>query len=65
MNMSSEHHENPTPQPQPYAEEVLCAGWNPVVLLLAEPLAHASKPVAADGSDIESFLARLYRWQQA
>jgi hypothetical protein len=44
---------------------VLCASWNPVVLLLAEPLAHASKPVADDGGDAESFLARLYRWQQA
>ena len=63
--MSSEHRENPAPQPQLYAEEVLCASWNPVVLLLAEPLAHASKPVADDGGDAESFLARLYRWQQA
>ena len=63
--MSSKHHENLAPQPQPYAEEVLCASWNPVVLLLAEPLAHASKPVADDGGDVESILARLYLWQHA
>ncbi len=64
-NMSSERDKNPAPQPQPYAEEVLCANWNPVVLLLAEPLTHASKPVADDGGEVESFLARLYLWQQA
>jgi hypothetical protein len=65
MNMSDEHRENPAPQPQPYAEEVLCASWNPVVLLLAEPLAHASKPAANDRGDVESLLARVYLWQQA
>lgn len=63
--MSSENHENPAPQPQPYAEEVLCASWNPLVLMLAEPLAYAAQPVADDGDDVESMLARLYRWQQA
>lgn len=65
MNMSSEHYENPAPQPQPYAEEVLCASWNPLVLMLAEPLARAAQPVADGGDDVESMLARLYRWQQA
>ena len=63
--MSSECNENPAPQPQPYAEEVLCASWNPLVLLLAEPLARAAKPVADDDGDVESVLARLYLWQQA
>ncbi len=63
--MSSEHDGNPAPQPQPYAEEVLCASWNPLVLMLAEPLAHASQPVADDGGDVESLLARVYLWQQA
>ena len=63
--MSSEHDENPAPQPQPYAEEVLCASWNPLVLMLAESPAHAAQPVADDGGDVESLLARVYLWQQA
>jgi hypothetical protein len=67
MKMSSEHDGNPAlqPQPQPYAEEVLCASWNPAVFLLAEPPARAARPAADDGGDAENFLARLYRWQQA
>jgi hypothetical protein len=47
-----------------YADEVLCANWNPLARLLAEQLAPA--PVAAiDGGDVEALLTRLYRCQQA
>jgi len=59
--MSSENSENPAPQ---YADEVLCANWNPLALMLAEPLARAQASVL-DGVDIEAFLARLYLFQRA
>jgi hypothetical protein len=64
MIMNSEDKKNTAPQPQPYAEEVLCANWNPLVLLLSEPLACAQKTVP-DSSDVEAFMARLYLSQQA
>jgi hypothetical protein len=51
------------PAPQ-YAEEVLCANWNPLALLVVEPVKHAVAR-AVDGSEAEAFLARLYRCQQA
>jgi len=59
--MSSDDSETPAPQ---YAEEVLCANWNPLALMLAEPLARAQGSVF-DGVDIEAFLARLYVCQGA
>lgn len=62
--MNSEDEENTMHQLQPYAEEVLCANWNPLVLLLSEPLACAQKTVA-DSGDVEDFMARLYLSQQA
>lgn len=62
--MSSEDVNNPAQQPLQYAEEVLCANWSPLALLLAEPLARAQKSVL-DGVDVETFLARLYLCQQA
>jgi len=58
--MSSEDSENPAPQ---YADEVLCANWNPLALMLAEPLARAQASVF-DGVEIEAFLARLYLFQR-
>ena len=54
-------------QPSPaasYADEVLCANWHPLVLLLAEPLARVQK-TALEAGDAEDFLARLYLAQQA
>ena len=47
-----------------YADEVLCAGWNPLAMQVTEPTArpHAA---AVEGGDAEGFLARLYRCQQA
>jgi hypothetical protein len=47
-----------------YADEVLCAGWNPLAMQVTEPAArpHVS---AVEGGDAEGFLARLYRCQQA
>jgi hypothetical protein len=47
-----------------YADEVLCANWHPLVLLLAEPLARVSK-TALDAGEAEDFLARLYLSQRA
>ena len=47
-----------------YAEEVLCASWNPLAVLVAEPAARV-RAAAVDGGDAEAFLARLYRCQQA
>jgi hypothetical protein len=47
-----------------YADEVMCANWNPLALLVADPAARA-RAVAVDGSDAEALLARLYRCQQA
>jgi hypothetical protein len=47
-----------------YADEVLCANWHPLVLLLAEPLARVQK-TALSASEVEAFLARLYLCQQA
>jgi hypothetical protein len=61
MDMSSEDSKTPAPQ---YADEVLCANWNPLARMLSEPLARAPGSVL-DGVDIEVFLARLYRWQRA
>ena len=62
--MRSDDTKNPAPQPPQYAEEVLCANWNPLAQMLAEPLAHAQKLVL-DGADAEAFLARLYLCQRA
>lgn len=62
--MSSEQADKPAPQPLPYADEVLCANWNPLALMLAEPRARAQQSVL-DAADVESLLARLYLCQQA
>jgi hypothetical protein len=61
MDMNSDDSENPAPQ---YAEEVLCANWNPLALMLAEPPARVPGSVF-EGVDIEAFLARLYLCQRA
>jgi hypothetical protein len=62
--MSSSEHKITLMSPLQYAEEVLCANWNPLALLVAEP-APGVRPSVLDGSDAEAFLARLYRCQQA
>ena len=62
--MSSENSKDPVSNPLQYADEVLCANWSPLALLLTEPLARAQKSVF-DGIDVESFLARLYLSQRA
>ena len=61
--MSSERIENQSTPPQ-YAEEVLCANWNPLARMLFESLAQPQKPVP-EGIDADAFLARLYLCQQA
>ena len=62
--MSTGDHKIPVKHPLQYAEEVLCANWNPLALLVAEPVTQA-RSASVDGSDAEAFLARLYRCQQA
>ena len=52
------------PAAAPYADEVLCANWHPLVLLLAEPRARVQKTLPEAG-DVEELLARLYLAQQA
>ena len=55
---------NDHPPPLAYADEVLCANWHPLVLMLAEPLAHVRKP-PLDAVEAEDLLARVYSCQQA
>ena len=62
MTMNSDQ-DNQQPPPS-YAEEVLCANWHPLVLLLAEPLARAQK-TALNAVEAEDFLTRLYSCQRA
>lgn len=62
--MSDELHNDEVPHLQPYAEEVLCANWNPLVLLLAEPPARAQRS-QPDSSEVEGFMARIYVCQHA
>jgi hypothetical protein len=62
--MGSGNHKIPANNLLEYGEEVLCANWNPLALLVAEPVASA-QATGVDGSDAEAFLARLYRCQQA
>ena len=55
---------NHQPPADSYADEVLCANWHPLVLMLAEPLVRVQK-TALDAIEAEDFLARLYSFQQA
>ncbi|HWP90256.1 MAG TPA: hypothetical protein VNM70_20415 [Burkholderiales bacterium] len=55
---------NDQPLPLAYADEVLCANWHPLVLMLAEPLTRVRK-TALDAVEAEDLLARLYSCQQA
>ena len=61
--MSTQEPENATPQPPSYAEEVLCANWNPLAMAVVELRARAEQTLAE--CDIEGFLARLYLCQRA
>lgn len=63
-DMSSSDYGASTRQTLQYADEVLCANWNPLARLLVEPMVPANAP-SLDGGDAEAFLARLYRCQQA
>jgi hypothetical protein len=63
-DMDSSDDQAPAKLALQYAEEVLCANWNPLALLVVEPVKHAVTRVV-DGSEAEAFLARLYRCQQA
>ena len=62
--MTTKEDQDERPAEPTYADEVLCANWHPLVLLLAEPLVRAQKTVL-DAGEAEDFLARLYLGQQA
>ncbi len=62
--MTTSGHRIPADPSLQYADEVLCANWNPLALLVAEPASAAPAP-GVDGTDADAFLARLYRCQQA
>ena len=62
--MKSGNTKSPVPAPLEYAEEVLCANWNPLASMPAESPAHAQEP-ALENVDVETFLARLYQSQRA
>jgi hypothetical protein len=62
--MNSDDSIEQAPQASQYADEVLCANWNPLALLLVEPLARAQQSVL-DGIDVDTFLANLYSCQRA
>lgn len=62
--MSSDIHKIPAKPPVQYGDEVLCANWNPLALLVAETVRRAPA-TAVDGGEAEAFLARLYCSQQA
>ncbi|MCW5604466.1 MAG: hypothetical protein KIT18_07975 [Burkholderiales bacterium] len=51
-------------QPQEYGLEVLCASWNPVAAVAAEPV-RACRSLLADLSsvDVDTFLRQFYRCQ--
>jgi poly(3-hydroxybutyrate) depolymerase len=48
--------------PVTYPDEILCANWHPLVLLLAEPLTKVRKTL--DEVDAADLLARLYSSQR-
>lgn len=52
---------NDQPPPLAYADEVLCANWHPLVLMLAEPLTRVRNTAV----EAEDLLVRLYSCQQA
>lgn len=51
--------------PEEYGVEVLCAGWNPVVAAVVEPIGQACREWLADLSavDVDAFLRHFYRCQ--
>ena len=54
-------------QPEDYGVEVLCASWNPVVAVVAEPGGRACRELLADLSvgDVDAFLKQFYRCQES
>jgi hypothetical protein len=62
--MISNDYVGPAKQAPQYADEVLCANWNPLAPQVVETVTPA-RASAVDGSDAEAFMARLYRCQQA
>ena len=63
--MDSTQHEISAANDELYGAEVLCAGWNPLVAAVAEPVAAARGLIAElAGVDSDTFLARVYQFQQ-
>ena len=53
--------------PEEYGAEVLCAGWNPLVAVVLEPVKQVCGKLLADLSagDAEVFLKQFYRSQKS
>jgi hypothetical protein len=68
MNMDECNIEREAPMNEEYSEEVMCAGWNPQLALVAEsPVARINKHVTLPDDlayvDIDAFLKRMYEYQ--
>ena len=68
MNMDEGNIEREAPVNEEYGEEVMCAGWNPQLTLVAETSAarinkHVSLPEDLAYVDIDAFLKRMYEYQ--
>ena len=63
-NTAMDTEENKARPAAVYADEVLCANWHPLVVLLAEPLVRAQQTLT-DAVDARDFLNRFYVCQRA
>lgn len=68
MNMNGCDVEHEVVVNEEYDEEVMCAGWNPQLALVAEDPAvqvnrHVNLPGELANVDIDTFLKRMYEYQ--
>ncbi|MBI5006481.1 MAG: hypothetical protein HZB95_05080 [Nitrosomonadales bacterium] len=67
MNMSSYEIERETEAAEAYGDEVMCAGWNPQLELVGEHArasARGKMPGELATADVETFLNKMYAYQQ-
>ena len=67
-NINRSDVEHAAPREQEYGEEVMCAGWNPQLVLAHEsPVArinrHIDLPADLANVDVDTFLKRMYECQ--
>jgi hypothetical protein len=66
MNMNGCDVEHEVVVNEEYDDEVMCAGWNPQLALVAENpevLVHVNVPAELAHVDIDTFLKRMYEYQ--